>query len=145
MLSGRFANIPFTVEADGYSVDIGGERRRVLGFGQMLERAAALTAAGHDIYLTIARYHDPFYLSDYGRPLGARITGNVRDLAALFVDIDVGTKSDGTPHAYQTHDEALAALDGALAKAKLPSPSIVINSGSGGAHAVWALDRAAAA
>ena len=33
----------------------------------MLERAAALSAAGHDIYLTIARYNDPFYMSDYGR------------------------------------------------------------------------------
>ena len=77
----------------------------------MLERAAALTAAGHDIYLIIARYGDLFYLSDYGCPLGARITDNVRDLAALFVDIDVGIKNDGTPHAYQTHDEALGALD----------------------------------
>ena len=74
--------------------------------------------------------------------LGARVTNNVRDLAALFVDIDVGTKRDGTPHAYQTHDEAVAALDRAVEKAGLPPPSIIINSGSGGVHAVWALDRA---
>ena len=52
--SGWFANIPFAVQADGYSVDIGNDRRRVLDWGGMLDRAAALSSAGYDIYLTIA-------------------------------------------------------------------------------------------
>jgi hypothetical protein len=140
--SGKFANIPFAVQPDGYSVDIGNDRRRVLGFGGMLDRAAVLSAGGHDLYLTIARYCEPYYLGDYGQVLGARVTCNIRDLAALFVEIDAGTQRDGTPNAYRTHDEAVAALDLATEKIELPPPSIIINSGSGGAHAVWALDRA---
>jgi hypothetical protein len=140
--SGNFVSLPFAVQPDGYSVDIGNDRRPVLGSRRMLDRAAVLSAGGHDLYLTIARYSEPYYLGDSGQVLGYRVTSNVRDLAALFVEIDVGTKRDGTPHAYRTHDEAVAALDLATEKIELPPPSTIINSGSGGAHAVWALDRA---
>ena len=91
---------------------------------------------------THLHFKDPFYATDGGYVLGARITENIVDLDALFVEIDVGTKSNGMPHAYQTHEEALAAFDKAAAAAGLPIPSLVINSGSGGAHILWVLDQA---
>ena len=62
--SGKFANIPFAVQPEGYSVDIGNGRCRVLGSGGLLDRAAVLSVGGHDLYLTIARYCEPYYLGD---------------------------------------------------------------------------------
>jgi hypothetical protein len=61
---------------------------------------------------------------------------NAVGLKALYMDIDVG-KGNG----YDTMQAAVNALGGFTKLVGLPMPSIIVQSGSGGMHVYWVLDR----
>lgn len=61
---------------------------------------------------------------------------NVATHSSIYLDIDVG--KDG---AYATTDDAFAALDDFLEATGLPDASMEIQSGSGGLHVYWCVDK----
>jgi hypothetical protein len=67
---------------------------------------------------------------------GVRLAKNTVLFKSLFLDIDVGEGKG-----YQTSTEARGALDDFLAKARLPRPSMIVNSG-GGLHVYWTFHKA---
>lgn len=64
-----------------------------------------------------------------------RLSDDAVALRSLYVDVDV--KED----AYHSTQEALDATKGFIDFAGLPTPSAMVESGSGGFHVHWALDR----
>jgi hypothetical protein len=65
-----------------------------------------------------------------------RLADDAVALKSLYIDIDV------KPDAYPDKPAAMAAFKSFLAEVKLPMPSAVVASGSGGFHAHWSMDRA---
>jgi len=65
-----------------------------------------------------------------------RLADDVVSIRSLFIDIDV------KPEAYATTQDALRALKDFIDNVRLPMPSAVVGSGSGGFHVHWALSEA---
>jgi hypothetical protein len=65
-----------------------------------------------------------------------RATENVAAIRSLFLDLDV--KADG----YADTKAALAELRRFIAEVGLPIPTLMVASGTGGAHIYWVLDKA---
>lgn len=61
---------------------------------------------------------------------------NALELKSLFMDIDV------KPDAYPTQKAAILAFKHFLAMTGMPRPTLFVESGTGGMHAYWCLDRA---
>lgn len=96
------------------------------------ETAASLVEGGHDVYFALASYKQGFHLNDKGKKV-IRVRGNVRDLKALWLDIDFKGEYHDLP-------EAVGALKAFLQATQLPSPSIVVGSGNG-IHVYWPFSR----
>jgi hypothetical protein len=90
-----------------------------------IETANNFDLEKHDAYFALGSFVDGTN----------RKAENVRDLKALFLDLDCG---EGKP--YKTQQEALLALKDWYKKYDIPRPTVV-NSGRG-LHAYWSLDRA---
>ena len=71
-----------------------------------------------------------------GKATALRNGGNVHRLKALWLDVDVKPEKG-----YPTTDAAIAALKKFITDAKLPPPTALVLSGSGGMHVYWISDR----
>jgi hypothetical protein len=89
--------------------------------------ADALTAKGYDSYFALASFND----GEVGRTFA-----NANELKCFFLDIDCGPNKD-----YADQAEGLAATKEFVKAAKLPPPTIIVNSGRG-VHVYWALEQA---
>jgi hypothetical protein len=75
----------------------------------------------------------------YGAKIIAnRRQGNVGASSALWMDVDV--KPDD-PAAYASEDEMTPAFGQFLTQSGMPFPNLIVNSGQGGKHLYWLLDR----
>ena len=75
----------------------------------------------------------------YGAKIIAnRVRGNVGACAALWADVDV---KPSDPNAYGSANEMTAGFQQFLEKSGMPFPNLVVNSGQGGKHLYWLLDR----
>ena len=97
------------------------------------ETAESLVSGGHDVYFALASYKQGFHQNEKGKKV-VRVRENVRDLKALWLDIDFKGEYHDLP-------AAVAALKAFLQATQMPSPSIVVGSGNG-IHVYWPLDRA---
>jgi len=82
-----------------------------------------------------ARCEEKISQKGYKYKRALRSAADVVAIKSLFIDVDV---KEG---AYPDTKTALAALKDFITSAKLPMPSAVVASGSGGFHAHWALDK----
>lgn len=101
--------------------------------GEAAETAKSLVEGGHDVYFALASYKQGFHKNDKGKKV-VRVRENVRELKALWLDIDFKGEYHDLP-------AAVAALKGFLKSTQLPSPSLVVGSGNG-IHVYWPFDRA---
>ena len=87
---------------------------------------------GHDVYMAMGGERE-IAKEDKPRrfPKALRKRHNVGACSAIYLDIDV--KAD----AYATHKDALDALKRFLVHCKLPIPSLMVSSGTGGIHTYW--------
>jgi Domain of unknown function (DUF927) len=90
---------------------------------------------GFDVYLSMAMYrntgpHTGIY------PRADRTKDNIVACKNLYMDVDV--KENG----YATTQDALAAIKGFMLWSKLPWPTVMVASGSGGFHLYWTLNIA---
>ena len=97
------------------------------------ETAESLVSGGHDVYFALASYKQGFHQNEKGKKV-VRVRENVRELKALWLDIDFKGEYHDLP-------AAVAALKAFLQATQMPSPSIVVGSGNG-IHVYWPLDRA---
>jgi hypothetical protein len=104
---------------------------------------AALTKA-----LTLAQYRNVWQAmggqakpgQTHGEQIRAIRKGyNIEACNCLYMDIDVDL--DQKKDAYRTRDELTAEFQQFIAVSGMPYPSLVVNSGRGGIHAYWILDR----
>ena len=90
---------------------------------------------GHCVYISMGMYRNSGAPgSPY--PRADRTYQNLLSCRNLYLDVDV--KADG----YKTVDEMKLAVQGFLVWAKLPPPTVIVGSGSGGWHIYWTLDDA---
>lgn len=97
------------------------------------ETAKALVEGGHDVYFALASYKQGFHQNEKGKKV-VRVRENVRELKALWLDIDFKGEYHDLP-------AAVTALKAFLKSTQMPSPSIVVGSGNG-IHVYWPFDRA---
>ncbi len=90
---------------------------------------------GHCVYISMGMYRNPG-AAGQPYPRADRTYQNLVACRNLYLDVDV--KADG----YKTVDEMKAAVQGFLLWAKLPPPTVIVGSGSGGWHIYWTLDTA---
>ena len=103
---------------------------------EVAETAKSLVEGGHDVYFALASYKQGFHQKEKNGKLVkvVRVRENVRELKALWLDIDFKGEYHDLP-------AAVAALKGFLKATQMPSPSIVVGSGNG-IHVYWPFDRA---
>jgi hypothetical protein len=97
---------------------------------------------GHCVYLSQGMYRNPAApkasvsgkVSPY--PIADRTYQNLVACKNLYFDVDV--KKDG----YASTAEVAAAVTGFISWSKLPPPTVIVGSGSGGWHIYWTLDTA---
>ena len=89
--------------------------------------ADALTAKGYDSYFALASFNN----NEDGRTLA-----NAKEVKSFFLDIDCGPNKD-----YADQADGLAATKAFVKAAKLPPPTVIVNSGRG-IHVYWALEQA---
>jgi len=91
---------------------------------------------GHDIYMAQGGQRE-VGKSDKPRkhPPAIRKRYNIGMCSAVYLDIDV--KADG----YPTQEDALTALHSFFKRYKLPLPTMIVASGTGGFHVYWVADE----
>ena len=90
---------------------------------------------GHCVYISMGMYRNSG-APGQPYPRADRTYQNLLACRNLYLDVDV--KADG----YKTVDEMKLAVQGFLLWAKLPPPTVIVGSGSGGWHIYWTLDTA---
>ena len=90
-------------------------------------------------YFALASYKQGFHTSPAGKQQ-LRVRTNVVSLKALWFDIDFKTKKDGTPPQYADAQAAAAALKAFSQATKIPTPSVLTDSGYG-IHCYWPFDQ----
>jgi len=90
---------------------------------------------GHCVYLSMGIYRNPG-LPGHPYPRADRTYPNLVACKNLYLDVDV--KSGG----YSSTAEVAAAVKGFLEWSKLPPPTVIVASGSGGWHVYWTLSTA---
>ena len=91
---------------------------------------------GYCVYISMGMYRNPGAMGKV-LPKADRTYQNLVACKNLYLDVDVKDK-DG----YKTADEMKAAVKGFLEWSKLPFPTVIVGSGSGGWHVYWTLDIA---
>lgn len=118
--------------------------------GWPFKTAPDLISRAHWLSNTGGTFFDAWYctsqqsesdVTNAGKPKAKRLHKNATWLKAIWVDVDVGNKTDpatGKPETkhYDTAAEAWAAVSAFRKKVGLPAPSAVVNSG-GGLHVYW--------
>jgi hypothetical protein len=89
----------------------------------LIHAAHDLDGEGYDAYFALGTFDDS----------GSRVAKHVKQLGALFLDLDCGPTKD-----YATQTDALIALRSFCKQVKLPRPTL-INSGRG-VHVYWRFD-----
>lgn len=92
----------------------------------LVETAENFDLDGYDAYYALGTFDDQ----------NSRKADNVKQLKALFLDLDCG---EGKP--YPTQSDAIAALKDFCKHYALPKPTSVVNSGRG-VHVYWVLSKA---
>jgi hypothetical protein len=87
---------------------------------------------GHDIYISMGMYRNSGAQTGL-YPKADRTYPNLVACKNLYMDVDV--KQDG----YATTQDAAAAIKDFLLWSKLPMPTVMVASGSGGFHVYWTL------
>jgi hypothetical protein len=96
---------------------------------------------GKDVYVALASQREVVPPAPGKKwPKAIRKIPNLVNLQVFFIDIDVNV--DGNkPDAYATQGEAMSALLAFCTETGMPHPSLFVDSGSGGLHVYWKVDR----
>jgi hypothetical protein len=134
-----FVNLHWRFKGEGYDrPGWGGRATRSIdeALGSLRYQVRKLSTL--DIYICMSSQRLARVEKHNGREWNAamRIGSNAVALKALYADLDV---KDG---AYENTREALAALYSFCDGIRLPRPTVLVQSGSGGLHAYWVLDQA---
>jgi hypothetical protein len=90
---------------------------------------------GYDVYLAMGAYLKAEHHSNRPYPTAIRQGPNLTACKCLYMDIDV------KPEFYATTAEAAKAAHDFVRWAQLPTPCMVVMSGTGGFHIYWILDQ----
>jgi len=92
-----------------------------------------------DVYVALGtqRMVDMTKLTKDGFPRAVRKIENIVSLKSIWLDVDVGKDK-----AYATQGDAVVALSDFMKKVGLPTPTMIVESGSGGFHVYWCTDTA---
>lgn len=113
----------------------------LLGLDEAVRQLAWIMArpTTRDVYVCMAsqrEYDERTGASGKLFKVAKRSRENAVKLKSLFIDIDVKAG------AYASQKAATTALSHFIAATKLPKPTVVVSSGSGGLHIYWALSEA---
>jgi hypothetical protein len=96
---------------------------------EALDKAQAISTAGHNAYFACAEY----------KTQGTRKADNVTQARAFWLDLDCGGAKAANGDGYATKREAAEALVEFCKVAGLPNPTALVDSGNGW-HVYWVLD-----
>jgi hypothetical protein len=112
-----------------------------LDIAELMAMARFFDGLKQDVYVALASQREvipPTPGKKWAKAL--RKQPNLVNLQTFFLDIDVN--ADGSkPDAYATQGDAATALMTFCADIGLPAPSLLVDSGSGGLHVYWRLDK----
>jgi Domain of unknown function (DUF927) len=102
-----------------------------------IEDAMYWAKRGREVYLAQGLFREAGpHKPGLPYPSAIRQTPNLAACKNLYMDIDV------KPGAYATTKDALIALKEFVAQSKLPNPTIIVGSGTGGLHVYWTINVA---